>query len=52
MIFDLNVWFLLQVKVCEVDDVDDIFIKFMGDEVDLCCEFIQDNVLVVVNFDI
>ena len=36
---------LLQVKVKEVDEADDIFAKLMGDEVEPRREFIQDNAL-------
>ena len=34
---------LLQVKIREVDEVDDIFVKLMGDVVEPRREFIQDN---------
>ena len=36
---------LLQVKVKEVDEADDIFAKLMGDVVEPRREFIQDNAL-------
>ena len=49
---DPNVRSLLQVKVKEADDADDIFTKLMGDEVDPRREFIQDNALSVANLDI
>jgi len=49
---DPNVRSLLQVKVREADDADDIFTKLMGDEVDPRREFIQDNALNVANLDI
>jgi len=49
---DPNVRSLLQVKVKEADDADDIFTKLMGDEVDPRREFIQDNALAVANLDI
>ena len=49
---DPNVRSLLQVKVREADDADDIFTKLMGDEVDPRREFIQDNALAVANLDI
>ena len=42
---------LLQVKVREVDDADDIFVKLMGDVVEPRREFIQENALNVVNLD-
>ena len=42
---DTNVRSLLQVKVKEVDEADDIFTKLMGDIVDPRREFIQDNSL-------
>jgi DNA gyrase subunit B len=42
---DTNVRSLLQVKVKEVDEADDIFTKLMGDIVEPRREFIQDNAL-------
>lgn len=42
---DINARTLLQVKVKEVDEVDDIFTKLMGDMVEPRREFIQDNAL-------
>ena len=42
---DRNVRSLLQVKVKEVDEADDIFVKLMGDVVEPRREFIQDNAL-------
>ena len=42
---DTNVRSLLQVKVKEVDEADDIFTKLMGDVVEPRREFIQDNAL-------
>ena len=42
---DTNARSLLQVKVKEVDDADDIFTKLMGDLVEPRREFIQDNAL-------
>ena len=42
---DGNVRSLLQVKVKEADEADDIFTKLMGDVVDPRREFIQDNAL-------
>ncbi|SHL23679.1 DNA topoisomerase (ATP-hydrolyzing) subunit B [Roseibium suaedae] len=49
---DPNVRSLLQVKVREADDADDIFTKLMGDEVEPRREFIQDNALSVANLDV
>jgi len=49
---DPNVRSLLQVKVKEADDADDIFTKLMGDEVEPRREFIQDNALSVANLDV
>ncbi|MDJ1158855.1 DNA topoisomerase (ATP-hydrolyzing) subunit B [Chelatococcus sp. SYSU_G07232] len=43
---------LLQVKVKEVDEADDIFVKLMGDTVEPRREFIQDNALSVANLDV
>ncbi len=42
---DRNVRSLLQVKVKEVDEADDIFVKLMGDVVEPRREFIQENAL-------
>ena len=42
---DTNARSLLQVKVKEIDEADDIFAKLMGDEVEPRREFIQDNAL-------
>jgi DNA gyrase subunit B len=42
---DTNVRSLLQVRVKEVDEADDIFTKLMGDVVEPRREFIQDNAL-------
>jgi DNA gyrase subunit B len=42
---DVNARSLLQVKVKEVDEADDIFTKLMGDFVDPRREFIQENAL-------
>jgi DNA gyrase subunit B len=42
---DTNVRSLMQVKVKEVDEADDIFTKLMGDVVEPRREFIQDNAL-------
>ncbi|WPP04352.1 DNA topoisomerase (ATP-hydrolyzing) subunit B [Methylocella tundrae] len=43
---------LLQVKIKEGDDADDIFVKLMGDVVEPRREFIQDNALNVANLDV
>ncbi|MEW6640964.1 MAG: DNA topoisomerase (ATP-hydrolyzing) subunit B [Pseudomonadota bacterium] len=43
---DTNVRSLLQVRVKEVDEADDIFTKLMGDVVEPRRDFIQDNALV------
>jgi DNA gyrase subunit B len=43
---------LLQVKIKEGDDADDIFVKLMGDVVEPRREFIQENALNVVNLDV
>ena len=43
---------LLQVKIGEADEADDVFTKLMGDEVDPRRTFIQDNALNVANLDI
>jgi len=43
---------LLQVKIREVDDADDIFVKLMGDVVEPRREFIQENALNVANLDV
>ena len=42
---DTNVRSLLQVRVKEVDEADDIFTKLMGDIVEPRREFIQENAL-------
>jgi DNA gyrase subunit B len=42
---DTNVRSLLQVKVKEVDEADDIFTKLMGDVVEPRRDFIQENAL-------
>jgi DNA gyrase subunit B len=42
---DINARTLMQVKVKEVDEADDIFTKLMGDVVEPRREFIQDNAL-------
>lgn len=43
---------LLQVKVGELDEADDIFSKLMGDVVEPRREFIQENALSVENLDV
>jgi DNA gyrase subunit B len=43
---------LLQVRIREADEADDIFAKLMGDEVEPRREFIQANALSVENWDI
>ncbi|MBV8442445.1 MAG: DNA gyrase subunit B, partial [Hyphomicrobiales bacterium] len=43
---------LLQVKIREVDEADDMFVKLMGDVVEPRREFIQDNALSVANLDV
>ncbi len=42
----------MQVKIREVDEADDIFVKLMGDIVEPRREFIQDNALSVANLDV
>jgi len=49
---DTNERSLLQVKIKEVDEADDIFTKLMGDVVEPRREFIQDNALNVSNLDV
>ncbi|MCP8938641.1 DNA topoisomerase (ATP-hydrolyzing) subunit B [Alsobacter sp. SYSU M60028] len=49
---DRNVRSLLQVKVKEVADADDIFTKLMGDIVEPRRDFIQSNALNVANLDV
>ncbi|SDR25557.1 DNA topoisomerase (ATP-hydrolyzing) subunit B [Pseudovibrio sp. Tun.PSC04-5.I4] len=49
---DPNVRSLLQVRIKEADEADDIFTKLMGDEVEPRREFIQNNALSVANLDV
>ncbi|HVV94322.1 MAG TPA: DNA topoisomerase (ATP-hydrolyzing) subunit B [Hyphomicrobiales bacterium] len=49
---DINARSLLQVKIKEVDEADDLFVKLMGDVVEPRREFIQDNALSVANLDV
>jgi DNA gyrase subunit B len=42
---------LLQVRVDQVDEADEVFTKLMGDEVEPRREFIQTNALNVANLD-
>ncbi|MGO4706401.1 DNA topoisomerase (ATP-hydrolyzing) subunit B [Microvirga sp. 2MCAF38] len=49
---DRDVRSLLQVRVKDVADADDLFVKLMGDVVEPRREFIQDNALSVANLDV
>ena len=49
---DRNARSLLQVRIRDVADADDIFVKLMGDAVEPRREFIQDNALNVANLDV
>ncbi|MDP2358391.1 MAG: DNA topoisomerase (ATP-hydrolyzing) subunit B [Beijerinckiaceae bacterium] len=49
---DRNVRSLLQVKIRDVSDTDDLFVKLMGDVVEPRREFIQENALSVANLDV
>jgi DNA gyrase subunit B len=49
---DVNVRTLMQVKIGELDEADEIFSKLMGDIVEPRREFIQDNALSVANLDV
>ncbi|TAL80604.1 MAG: DNA topoisomerase (ATP-hydrolyzing) subunit B [Beijerinckiaceae bacterium] len=49
---DRNVRSVLQVKIKEGDEADDIFVKLMGDVVEPRREFIQANALNVANLDV
>ncbi len=49
---DLDTRTLLQVKIKEGEDADDVFSRLMGDVVEPRREFIQDNALQVANLDV
>ncbi len=49
---DLDTRTLLQVKIGELDETDEIFSKLMGDVVEPRREFIQENALQVANLDV
>ena len=49
---DVNARTLLQVKIKEGEDADDIFSRLMGDVVEPRREFIQANALQVANLDV
>jgi DNA gyrase subunit B len=49
---DPNARTLMQVKVGELDEADEIFSKLMGDIVEPRREFIQENALAVANLDV
>jgi DNA gyrase subunit B len=49
---DPNIRTLLQVKIGELDEADEIFSKLMGDIVEPRREFIQENALSVANLDV
>jgi DNA gyrase subunit B len=49
---DKDVRSLLQVKVKDTTDADDLFVKLMGDVVEPRREFIQENALSVANLDV
>ena len=49
---DREVRTLLQVKIGDLSEADEIFSKLMGDVVEPRREFIQDNALLVVNLDV
>jgi DNA gyrase subunit B len=49
---DLETRTILQVKIKEGEDADDIFSRLMGDVVEPRREFIQENALQVANLDV
>jgi len=49
---DINARTLMQVKIGELDEADEIFSKLMGDIVEPRREFIQENALAVANLDV
>jgi len=49
---DRDVRSLLQVKIKDLVEADDIFVKLMGDVVEPRREFIQENALSVANLDV
>jgi len=49
---DREVRSLLQVRIKETVEADDIFVKLMGDVVEPRREFIQENALNVANLDV
>jgi DNA gyrase subunit B len=49
---DVNTRTILQVKVGELDEADEIFARLMGDVVEPRREFIQANALQVANLDV
>ncbi|MDX2318642.1 MAG: DNA topoisomerase (ATP-hydrolyzing) subunit B [Hyphomicrobiaceae bacterium] len=49
---DLDTRTILQVKIREGEDADDVFSRLMGDVVEPRREFIQENALQVVNLDV
>jgi DNA gyrase subunit B len=49
---DSNARTLMQVKIGELDEADEIFSKLMGDIVEPRREFIQENALAVANLDV
>ena len=49
---DLDTRTILQVKIREGEDADDVFSRLMGDVVEPRREFIQENALQVANLDV